>query len=100
VLTQSRYLEGLESRLTALERSLAGVSGRVSRIESLEVDESLPQQQSPDTIHSIELQNHDGTTEGTYDPTDGIGSISFTKEEESAYFGTICFNAQKNFWLI
>jgi hypothetical protein len=75
--------------LTVLERSLAGVSGRVSRIESLSADDSLPQQQSPETIHIIDLQDEDGTTVGTHDPTDGIGSISFTKEEESGYFGVL-----------
>jgi hypothetical protein len=75
--------------LTALERSLAGVTGRVSRIESLRADESLPHQQSPDTIHFVDLQNEYGAAVGTHDPTDGIGSISFTKEEESGYFGTI-----------
>jgi hypothetical protein len=72
-----------------LERSLAGVSGRVSRIESLSADDSLPQQQSPETIHIIDLQDEDDTTVGTHDPTDGIGSISFMKEEESGYFGAL-----------
>ncbi|CAN9409096.1 unnamed protein product [Alternaria alternata] len=81
------YIEGLESRLTVLERSLAEVSGKVSRIESLSADDSLPQQQSPETIHITDLRDEDGTTVETDDPTDGIGSISFTKEEESGYFG-------------
>ncbi|RYN89330.1 hypothetical protein AA0119_g11409 [Alternaria tenuissima] len=83
----TKYIEGLESRLTVLERSLAEVSGKVSRIESLSADDSLPQQQSPETIHITDLQDEDGITVESHDPTDGIGSISFTKEEESGYFG-------------
>ena len=75
--------------MTVLERSLAEVSGKVSRIESLSADDSLPQQQSPETIHIIDLQDENGTTAETHDPTDGIGSVSFTREEESGYFGAL-----------
>ena len=72
-----------------LERSLAEVSGKVSRIESLSANDSLPRQQSPETIHITDLQDEDGITVESHDPTDGIGSISFTKEEESGYFGAL-----------
>ena len=72
-----------------LELSLAEVSRIVSCIESLSANDSLPRQQSPETIHITDLQDEDGITVESHDPTDGIGSISFTKEEESGYFGAL-----------
>ncbi|OWY42181.1 uncharacterized protein AALT_g1934 [Alternaria alternata] len=94
IMIACTYIEGLESRLTVLERSLAEVSGKVSRIESLSADDSLPQQQSPETIHITDLQDEDGITVESHDPTDGIGSISFTKEEESGPSSNIAFTRQ------
>jgi hypothetical protein len=37
------------------------------------------------------LHDEERTIVDTHDPTDGIGSISFTKEEESGFFGSMPF---------
>ena len=88
-----RYLDSVESRLAALEHSVAGVTGRVSRIETSQADitpadSSRPQHKSPSRINGFDLHDEEGTNVDIHDPTDGIGSISFTKEEESGYFGS------------
>ncbi|KAF2496525.1 hypothetical protein BU16DRAFT_607099 [Lophium mytilinum] len=86
------YLEALESRLAALESSVGGISSRVTRIEGSRTDtvvtnESPSQSFSTHTPHLLGLQDDEGTIVEAQDSTDGIGSVSFTKEEESGFFG-------------
>ncbi|KAF2801517.1 uncharacterized protein BDZ99DRAFT_492508 [Mytilinidion resinicola] len=97
------YLEALESRLAALESSVGGISSRVTRIEGSRadiVDANASSSQSPPT-HTpdlLSLQDDEGTIVETQDPTDGMGSVSFTKEEESGFFGWNTFTELHEYW--
>ncbi|OAG07134.1 uncharacterized protein CC84DRAFT_1117246 [Paraphaeosphaeria sporulosa] len=85
-VSASKELSAIESRLAILERSVAGLDGRVSCVEALSdgVPDSLALPH-----RSAEPSNAGGEDVNleARDPTDGIGSMVFTKEEEAGFFG-------------
>jgi len=85
-------MEALESRLAALEHSLGGLSTRVTFIEGRKGDDASTigsSHQSTSTFTPDHLDDDDGEggRASIQDPTDGIGSIVFTKEEDFGFFG-------------
>lgn len=85
-------MEALESRLAALEHSLGGLSTRVTCIEGRKGDDASTIGSSHRSVSTFTL-GHLGDDDdecgraSTQDPTDGIGSIVFTKEEDFGFFG-------------
>lgn len=71
-----RLVCGLESRVATVEEFLSQLSSRVTRIENGVDDEPV----NP-TSFSEEVAPE------SRDPTDGIGTIVFTEEEHSGFFG-------------
>lgn len=80
----SRELLAIESRLASLERSVAGLDGRVSCVEALNTGVPEPHTLPHSSAEPEVVEDEDGEAQ---DPTDGIGSIVFTKEEEAGFFG-------------
>jgi hypothetical protein len=85
-------MEALESRLAALEHSLGGLSTRVTCIEGRKGDDastigSSHQSVSTFTPEHLDEDNDECGRASIQDPTDGIGSIVFTKEEDFGFFG-------------
>ncbi|EUC26897.1 hypothetical protein COCCADRAFT_113091 [Bipolaris zeicola 26-R-13] len=86
-------IEALEARLTRLENGFTGMSTRVNKIEDLQnkgtthissvshasgIPSDLPLSQAEDSARTLaELE----------DPTDGMGSMIFTDEEDLRFFG-------------
>lgn len=90
-----RLYESLKTRLATVERSLATLDRRVTGIESSGVGDLSADGSSAQPLHqttpipvSSGLEVVDGGSTNSKDPTDGIGSMTFTKEEESGFFGT------------
>ncbi|KAH7083977.1 fungal-specific transcription factor domain-containing protein [Paraphoma chrysanthemicola] len=86
-------LEDLRSRLATLEHSVAGLDGRVTRVEgSQKEDGGLFTDTSQRPLTPIESNIVPDEVEEQsvedVDQTDGIGSITFAREEESGYFGS------------
>lgn len=86
-------MESFESRIVTLESSLSGIDSRVSRIEtSKEVVTETIENEDRYYISPIQgardSERDEETTGELQDPTDGIGSIVFTEEEDSGFFGT------------
>ncbi|XPS80180.1 hypothetical protein M3J09_012141 [Ascochyta lentis] len=85
-------LEDFRSCLETLESSVARIDERVKRIEGVGYESSVTgteQQQPPPTTIPDRLNHNDGEmdiVEGQ-NTTDGIGSFTFAKEEDSGYFG-------------
>ncbi|KAJ4286514.1 hypothetical protein N0V90_013214 [Kalmusia sp. IMI 367209] len=85
-------LASLEARLATVERALAGLNGRVASVEAFKdgiAGTHGPPRGSPSELGptSLGFDGDDEATVDTQDPTDGMGSIVFTKEEEAGYFG-------------
>ncbi|KAJ4395063.1 hypothetical protein N0V91_011092 [Didymella pomorum] len=83
----------MEVRLANLERVMGALDGRVASLERLEVEDNGANRRSKQTDHQIHLTSRslDLETNGASpidapDPTDGIGSMTFVKEEESGFF--------------
>lgn len=85
----SSGLESVEGRLSSVEHLLRGLAGRVGRLEGND-DVSAPVggrascAPRPDTSAACDEPFSEANS---YDPTDGIGSIVFTQEEDTGYFG-------------
>ncbi|KAH8726755.1 fungal-specific transcription factor domain-containing protein [Phaeosphaeriaceae sp. PMI808] len=83
---------GLETRVATLENVFAGLSSRMSRVESLNNGDITSEPTINHGTHHPSF-THDPTLPGLdpsmeiQDPTDGIGSLAFTEEEGSVYFG-------------
>ncbi|KAF2856839.1 hypothetical protein T440DRAFT_484936 [Plenodomus tracheiphilus IPT5] len=71
----------LESRVATVEEILAQLSSRVSRIEDKGEDTAA------DITTAPHVDSFADDTVRLQDPTDGIGSIVFTEEEDSGFFG-------------
>ncbi|KAI6356234.1 hypothetical protein MCOR25_007924 [Pyricularia grisea] len=77
------HFESVETRLSALERALTGLTGRVNCIERRGTH--TPASPQPATLAGDD--EDPGTTVASPDPTDGIGTIVFTREEHFGFFG-------------
>ncbi|PVH98235.1 hypothetical protein DM02DRAFT_531617 [Periconia macrospinosa] len=86
-LSGSKELAAIESRLATLERSVTGLHGRVACVEAFKDGIASPNTHSHRSPGPPLFDGHDPATVETEDPTDGIGSIVFTKEEEAGFFG-------------
>lgn len=87
-----RFLEVLELRLSALESSVTGLDIRVAHVEGSRDDssETLRNQRQSQSSHphdEFTLEGDENESIEIHDPADGMGSISFTKEEDSGFFG-------------
>ena len=85
-------MEALESRLAALEHSLGGLSTRVTCIEGRKGDDastigSSHQSASTFTPENLGEDDDEYGRASIQDPTEVIGSIVFTKEEDFGFFG-------------
>lgn len=85
-------LEALEARLGTLETSVTRLDSRVTLIEGSKdyaaVPATSPQQSSiTHDTNIFDFETNEISPAETQDPTDGIGSVVFTKEEESGFFG-------------
>lgn len=90
-----RLLDTMEVRLANLERVMGALDGRVASLERLEVEDNGANRRSKQTDHqihltsgSLDLETNGASPTDAPDPTDGIGSMTFVKEEESGFFGT------------
>lgn len=86
----SSNFEHVEGRLSSVERLLRGLAGRVVRLEDSDGFDTPVRGRAlgahrPD--YSAACDNPCSEV-NTYDPTDGIGSIVFTQEEDTGYFGS------------
>jgi hypothetical protein len=80
--------------LARLENSVAGIDSRVTRVESCrkEVEAivtDLDQPLSTPTPGLLLPDGGDGDIVEHLDPTDGMGSITFAREEDFGYFGKL-----------
>ncbi|CAI4213867.1 unnamed protein product [Parascedosporium putredinis] len=86
------HLGSLEERLETLERQLRGLDSRVDRIEHRDGDPS------PQSAHASSVPEHriaDAAIDEAephanveaIDATDGVGSVIFTKEEHTGFYG-------------
>ncbi|TLD23143.1 hypothetical protein PspLS_07105 [Pyricularia sp. CBS 133598] len=75
--------ESVETRLLALERALTGLTGRVDGIER----QGARSPASPQPVTLAADEDDPGATVASRDPTDGIGTIVFTREEHFGFFG-------------
>ncbi|KAJ8118505.1 hypothetical protein OPT61_g526 [Boeremia exigua] len=85
--------ETLESRLAALENSMAMLDNRVTGIEMPKTKDvntervpSQAQHQPFPNSASLGPETGSRSSDDAKDPTDGIGSMTFTQEEESGFF--------------
>ncbi|KAH8838744.1 hypothetical protein MCOR27_011348 [Pyricularia oryzae] len=82
--TASReHYESVETRLLALERALTGLASRVDGIERQRA--RTPPSPQPVTVAADD--EDPGETVASQDPTDGIGTIVFTRDENFGFFG-------------
>lgn len=79
-------LNDLLSRISNLEDCVSGLQNRVGRLERSEATATS----THSSCNDDEPVSYSSTLEASEskDPTDGIGSIMFTKEAESGFFGT------------
>tara|TARA_R110002003_G_scaffold31_7_gene1906 strand:+ start:12065 stop:12343 length:279 start_codon:yes stop_codon:yes gene_type:complete len=80
--------------LARLESSVAGIDSRVTRaegsrkeVEAIVID--LDQSLSTPTPGVLLPDGGDGDVVEHLDPTDGMGSITFAREEDFGYFGKL-----------
>lgn len=73
----------METRLLALERALTGLASRVDGIERQRA--RTPPSPQPVTVAADD--EDPGETVASQDPTDGIGTIVFTRDENFGFFG-------------
>lgn len=88
----------IQSRLRDLENSLTRITGRVIHIESSRARTAPPKSTSYHEQPTVSgqpdrFEDGHGDTVDTDDPTDGIGSMSFSKEEECGFFGLLLHSA-------
>jgi hypothetical protein len=88
----TRYFEALESRLAKLEGSVTGLDNRLTHVEQYPTKEPrstniLGQAQDTPARSEMNLDGVDIDIGDSQDPTDGIGSVIFTKEDNSGFFG-------------
>ena len=92
-LTQRSHLSSVEERLANVERLLQGLACQIDRIEGNGRDDvqhvrSGPEQEGGQLPGCFDDEDEEVRTwRETQDPTDGIGSIVFSQEDDAGYFG-------------
>lgn len=89
MLTIHSHLESVELRLSTVERLIRGLANRVDQIERDDYSQSGdPETASERQVTGCDVDDDEQPTyTDSQDPTDGIGSIVFTEEENTDYFG-------------
>jgi len=82
-LTSCRLVGGLESRVATIEEFLGQLSSRVTMMES-----GLGNERN---VNPTSFSG--GVVPEVQDPTDGIGTVVFTEEEYSGFFGVHTYDA-------
>jgi hypothetical protein len=79
--------------LARLESSVAGIDSRVTRVEGSrhEVEAIVTDldQPLPTSTPGLLAEGGDSDVVEHLDPTDGMGSITFAREEDFGYFGKL-----------
>jgi hypothetical protein len=82
-----RYLDLVEARLSAVEVDLCRVKAQVASNQDTQPAAVTGDRSATVSFDELANEDDDVESETSPDATDGVGTIEFTTEETSAYFG-------------
>lgn len=86
------YLDSIESRLSTVEGTLRTLSSKLEERDVVGVQKHNGSSAKPSALciairDGVAVEEEYNDTVPTQEPTDGMGSIGFTEEDDSVYFG-------------